>query len=193
MNRRLVIVYITGLLIGVSYGLHGPLLPIFAKDVIGASYAELGIIGFANFIPYMFFPLFVGIFLNKFNNGHLLSIGVIINSASVYLLSIAQSVPEIMGFRVMTGVAHAFFWPPCEAIISNVSKGKTRVRNIATFTGFFTTGFMIGPLIGSILLDSFDMTYRVIFEIAAYVLIASLVSSLVLSKNRPTVIHETFS
>ena len=40
MNRRLVIVYITGLLIGVSYGLHGPLLPIFAKDVIGASYAE---------------------------------------------------------------------------------------------------------------------------------------------------------
>ena len=189
MNRRLVVVYITGLLIGVSYGLHGPLLPIFAKDVIGASYTELGIIGFANFIPYIFFPLFVGIFLNKFNNGHLLSIGVIINSASVYLLSIAQSVPEIMGFRVMTGVAHAFFWPPCEAIISNVSKGKTRVRNIATFT----TGFMIGPLIGSILLDSFDMTYRVIFEIAAYVLVASLVSSLILSKNKPTVKHETFS
>ena len=193
MNRRLVIVYITGLLIGVSYGLHGPLLPIFAKDVIGASYAELGVIGFANFIPYMFFPLFVGIFLNKFNNGHLLSIGVIINSASVYLLSIAQSVPEIMGYRVMTGVAHAFFWPPCEAIISNVSKGKTRVRNIATFTGFFTTGFMIGPLIGSILLDSFDVTYRIIFEIAAYVLVASLVSSLILSKNRPTTKHETFS
>ena len=58
---------------------------------------------------------------------------------------------------------------------------------------FYTTGFMIGPLIGSILLDSFDMTYRVIFEIAAYVLIASLVSSLILSKNRPTVKHETFS
>ena len=43
MNRRLIIVYITGLLIGISYGLHGPLLPIFAKDVIGASYAELGV------------------------------------------------------------------------------------------------------------------------------------------------------
>ena len=98
-----------------------------------------------------------------------------------------------MGYRVMTGVAHAFFWPPCEAIISNVSKGKTRVRNIATFTGFFTTGFMIGPLIGSILLDSFDVTYRIIFEIAAYVLVASLVSSLILSKNRPTIKHETFS
>ena len=193
MNRKLALVYITGLLIGISYGLHGPLLPLFAKNVIGASYAELGFIGFANFIPYMFFPLFVGILLNRFNNGHLLSIGVVINSASVYLLSIAQSVPEIMGFRIITGVAHAFFWPPCEAIISNVSKGKTRVRNIATFTGFFTTGFMIGPLFGSILLENFDATYRIIFEIAAYVLAASLVSSLVLSKNRPLIKHEKFS
>ena len=193
MNRKLALVYITGLLIGISYGLHGPLLPLFAKNVIGASYVELGIIGFANFIPYMFFPLFVGIFLNRFNNGYLLSIGVVINSASVYLLSIAQSVPEIMSFRIITGVAHAFFWPPCEAIISNVSKGKTRVRNIATFTGFFTTGFMIGPLFGSILLENFDATYRIIFEIAAYVLAASLVSSLVLSKNRPKTKHEKFS
>ena len=193
MNRKLALVYITGLLIGISYGLHGPLLPLFAKNVIGASYAELGIIGFANFIPYMFFPLFVGIFLNRFNNGHLLSIGVIMNSAAVYLLSIAQSVPEIMGFRIITGVAHAFFWPPCEAIISNVSKGKTRVRNIATFTGFFTTGFMIGPLFGSILLENFDATYRIIFEIAAYVLAAALVSSLVLSKNRTIIKHEKFS
>ena len=193
MNRKLALVYITGLLIGISYGLHGPLLPLFAKNVIGASYAELGIIGFANFIPYMFFPLFVGIFLNRFNNGHLLSIGVVINSASVYLLSIAQSVPEIMSFRVITGVAHAFFWPPCEAIISNVSKGKTRVRNIATFTGFFTTGFMIGQLFGSIILENFDATYRIIFEIAAYVLAAALVSSLVLSKNRTIIKHEKFS
>ena len=193
MNRRLVLVYITGLLIGISYGLHGPLLPLFAKNVIGASYAELGSIGFANFIPYIFFPLFVGIFLNRFNNGFLLSIGVIINSASIYLLSIAQSVPEIMGFRIITGVAHAFFWPPCEAIISNVSKGKTRVRNIATFTGFFTTGFMIGPLFGSILIENFDATYRIIFEIAAYVLAAALVSSLIVSKNRPIIKHEKFS
>ena len=83
MNRKLALVYITGLLIGISYGLHGPLLPLFAKNVIGASYAELGLIGFANFIPYMFFPLFVGILLNRFNNAHLLSLGIGINSISV--------------------------------------------------------------------------------------------------------------
>jgi len=193
MNNRLILVYITGILIGISYGLQGPLLPVFAKNVIGASYTDLGAIGFANFIPYMFFPLFVGILLNRFNNAHLLSLGIGINSISVYLLSISQSVPEIMGYRVLTGIAHAFFWPPCEAIISNVSKGKTRVRNIATFTGFFTTGFMIGPLIGSFLLESFHENYRFIFEIATYVLVASIVSAIGLSKNRPIVKRDKFS
>jgi len=193
MNKALLLVNITAILIGVSYGMHGPILPVFAKNVIGATYAELGVIGLANFLPYMFIPLFVGFLLNRFNNGYLLSIGVVINSISVYLLSIAQSVPEIMGFRVLTGIAHAFFWPPCEAIISNVSKGKSRVRNIATFTGFFTTGFMIGPLLGTIILDSFDLTYRILFEIAAFVLAAAIISSLVVSKNRIKEKHKNFN
>ena len=193
MNKALLLVNITAILIGVSYGMHGPILPVFAKNVIGATYAELGVIGLANFLPYMFIPLFVGLLLNKFNNGYLLSIGVAINSVSVYLLSIAQSVPELMGFRVLTGIAHAFFWPPCEAIISNVSKGKSRVRNIATFTGFFTTGFMIGPLLGTVILDSFDLTYRILFEIAAFVLAAAIISSLVVSKNRIKEKHKNFN
>jgi len=193
MNKALLLVNITAILIGVSYGMHGPILPVFAKNVIGATYAELGVIGLANFLPYMFIPLFVGLLLNRFNNGYLLSIGVVINSASVYLLSIAQSVPEIMGFRVLTGVAHAFFWPPCEAIISNVSKGKSRVRNIATFTGFFTTGFMIGPLLGTLFLDSFDLTYRILFEVAAFVLADAIISSLIVSKNRIKEKHQNFN
>jgi len=193
MKKTLILVYITALLIGISYGLHGPVLPVFAKNVIGASYAELGFIGLANFIPYMFIPLFVGILLNKFNNGYLLSIGVVINSASLYLLSIAQSVPEIMGFRAMTGIAHAFFWPPCVAIISKESSEKDRVRNIGKFTAFFVTGFMIGPLLGTVLLESQDVSYRILFQIAAFVLAAAIVSALIVSKRKLTVHHSKFS
>ena len=81
MNRILLLVNITGLIIGISYGLHGPILPVFAKNIVGATYSELGLIGLANFIPYMFIPIFVGILLDRINNGYLLSIGVIINSA----------------------------------------------------------------------------------------------------------------
>ena len=193
MNRVLILVNITGLIIGISYGLHGPILPVFAKNVIGATYSELGLIGLTNFIPYMFIPLFVGILLDRINNGYLLSLGAAINSASVYLLSIAQSVPEIMGFRIMTGVAHAFFWPPCEAIISNESSEKNRVKNISWFTMFFVMGFMVGPLLGTALLEGLDVTYRVLFQIAAFILAAAIITSLLASRKKVKKHHEKFS
>jgi MFS family permease len=193
MNRVLILVNITGLIIGISYGLHGPILPIFAKNVIGATYSELGLIGLTNFIPYMFIPLFVGILLDRVNNGYLLSIGAAINSASVYLLSIAQSVPEIMGFRIMTGVAHAFFWPPCEAIISNESSEKNRVKHISWFTMFFVIGFMVGPLLGTALLEGLDVTYRVLFQIAAFILAAAIITALLASRKKVKKHHEKFS
>ena len=193
MNKVLVLVNITGLIIGVSYGLHGPILPIFAKNIIGASYSELGFIGLANFIPYMFIPIFVGILLDKFNKGYLLAIGTAINSISIYLLSIAQSVPEIMGFRIMTGIAHAFFWPPCQAIIANESNEQTRVKNISWFTMFFVMGFMIGPLLGTVFLEGLDITYRILFQIASFILASTIIFALVISRKSITNHHERFS
>ena len=193
MNKVLILVNITGLIIGISYGLHGPILPVFAKNIIGASYSELGLIGLANFIPYMFIPLFVGILLDRFNNGYLLALGTIINSASIYLLSIAQSVPEIMGFRILTGVAHAFFWPPCESIISNESSEKNRVRNISWFTMFFVIGFMVGPLLGSVFLEGLDITYRVLFQVTAFILASAMISAILVSRKSVKRHHEHFS
>ena len=193
MNRALLLVNITGLIIGISYGLHGPILPVFAKNIIGATYSELGLIGLASFIPYMFIPLFVGILLDRFNNGYLLVFGTIINSSSIYLLSIAQSVPEIMGFRIMTGVAHAFFWPPCESIISNNSPEKDRVKNISWFTMFFVIGFMVGPLLGTAFLENLDITYRILFQITAFILATAIVTSLLVSKKSIKNHHERFS
>ena len=193
MNRVLILVNLTGLIIGISYGLHGPILPIFAKNVIGATYSELGLIGLANFVPYMFIPLFVGILLDRINNAYILAVGAAINSASIYLLSIAQSVPEIMGFRIMTGIAHAFFWPPCEAIISNESTEKNRVKNISWFTMFFVMGFMIGPLLGTAFLENIEVTYRILFQIAAFILAAAIITALLASRKKIKKQHEKFS
>lgn len=193
MNKTLALLNITGLIIGISYGIHNPIVPIFAKNEIGASYAELGFIGLANFIPYMFIPVLVGLLIDRFNNGRLLATGVIINVASVYLLSLAKSVPEIMILRAMTGVAHAFFWPPAESIISNSSTPESRVKNIGKFTGFFVSGFMIGPLLGTFLLDGLDVTYRVLFEIATFIMAVAIISAIQIARNDAPKNHSKFS
>lgn len=183
MKTTLILVYAIGFLIGVAYGVHGPILPIFAKNVIGANYSELGLIGFANFIPYMFIPLFVGVLLNRFNNGYLLSFGIILNSSSIFLLSTVQSVPEIMSFRILTGIAHGFFWPPCESIIAKISEKKDRVKNVGRFAGFFVSGFMVGPLIGTLLLDNVGIQYRFLFQITSFILASAIISAILVSKK----------
>lgn len=183
MNRTLLLVNLTGLLIGISYGIYNPIVPIFAKNEIGATYAELGLIGLANFIPYMFIPVFVGILLGRFNNSHLLSVGIVMNSAATVLLSITKTVPEIMMLRAMTGMAHAFFWPPAQAIISNTSPEESRVKNIGKFTGFFVSGFMIGPLAGMFLLETLDVSYRMLFQIATFVMASSIIFSIRASRT----------
>lgn len=193
MNRTLILVNITAILIGTSYGMHNPLVPIFAKNELDASYADLGLIGLANFVPYIFIPVFVGALLGRFNNGRILSLGIIINSSSVYLLSLARSVPEVMALRAMTGVAHAFFWPPAESIISNESTPESRIKNIARFTGFFVSGFMIGPLIGSFLLEGMDASYRLVFEIATFVLAASIIFAIQVARKHKSQPHSKFS
>ena len=184
MRRQILLVNIVSLLIGISYGMHNPILPIFASEAIGATYSEIGAIGVANFAPYIFVPLFVGILLDRFNRGWILTAGVALNAVSTYALSIVHTVPEIMVCRIGTGIAHAFFWPPCEAIISSVSSGAERVRNIARFVGFFVAGFTIGPLLGSLLLSSAGFEYRTLFQLAAFVMAAALVSSISASRIR---------
>ena len=193
MKLPILLVYLTALIVGLSYGMHNPIVPVFAKEVIGASYFELGIIGLTNFLPYMFIPLFVGILLDKFNNGLLLSAGIAVNTASVYLLSVSQSVPEVAFFRALTGIAHAFFWPPCERIISQVEEPERRVKSIAKFMGFFVGGLMTGPLIGTFLLENFDVTYRILFQYSTYTIAIAIITGLLLSKYGKTTQHSTIS
>jgi MFS family permease len=193
MKLPILLVYLTALIVGLSYGMHNPIVPVFSKEIIGASYFELGVIGLTNFLPYMFIPLFVGILLDKFNNGLLLSAGITLNTASIYLLSISQSVPEIAFFRALTGMAHAFFWPPCERIISQVEDPENRVKSIARFMGFFVGGLMIGPLIGTFLLENLDVTYRILFQYSTYAIAIAIITSLLLSKYGKTTQHSTIS
>lgn len=193
MKLPIILVYLTALIVGLSYGMHNPIVPVFSKEVIDASYFELGIIGLTNFLPYMFIPLIVGVLLDRFNNGLLLSAGIALNTTSVYLLSISQSVPEVAAFRALTGVAHAFFWPPCERIISHVETPENRVKSIARFMGFFVGGLMIGPLIGTFLLENLDVSFRILFQYSTYAVAMALITGLLLSKYGKTTQHSTIS
>jgi MFS family permease len=179
--RAIILVAACAAIVGVSYGMYSPIVPVFAREELGADFSQVGLIGMANYLPYMFAPFFVGMMLDRTNKAYLLSAGIGLNIFSIFMLSYAHSVPEAMAFRGTAGVAHALFWPSCEVLISANAASEKRIKWIALFTAAWVGGFMAGPLAGRLVLDYFS--YRALFELSALAIAAALVPSLMLLRH----------
>ena len=83
-----------------------------------------------------------------------------------------------MLYRALTGVAHALFWPSCEVLISINSAPDRRVRNISVFIAAWILGFMVGPIIGKLVLNVFD--YSTLFQLATIIMAVGIVPSILL-------------
>ena len=93
MNRAVLLVSICAAIVGVSYGMHSPIVPVFARAELDADYSQVGLIGMVNYLPYMFAPFFVGILLDRLNKSYMLIAGMLLNVFSIYMLTTVQSVP----------------------------------------------------------------------------------------------------
>ena len=72
MNPAVILVAICSAIVGVSCGMHSPEVPVFAREQLAADYWQVGLIGTANFLPFMFAPLFIGILLDRLNKSYVL-------------------------------------------------------------------------------------------------------------------------
>ncbi len=181
MEKVLLLIYTIAFTIGVSYGAHAPLLPVFAVQELGATYFDIGIIGLANYVPYMFAPALVGLLLDRFNKGVILSAGIATATVSVFLLAFAGSVVDVMLIRALTGIAHAFFWPPAEAVVTTATSPEKRVSAISKFTMAWVAGYMVGPLLGGVLFESSG--FRLLFEYSSVMMIVAVAAALMLIRH----------
>jgi MFS family permease len=178
MNHAIILIAICSAIVGTSYGMHSPIVPVFARDVLAADYSQVGLIGTANYLPFMFAPFFIGILLDRLNKSYVLLSGIMLNIFSILMLSTVQSTLEVVVYRTLAGIAHALFWPSSEVLTSINSSSDSRVRNISTFIGAWILGFMIGPIIGKLILNLFD--YYALFQLAAATMAVAIVPSILL-------------
>src|ERR687895_206471 len=178
MNHAIVLIAICSAIVGTSYGMHSPIVPVFAREVLAADYSQVGLIGTANYLPFMFAPFFVGILLDRLNKSYVLLSGILLNVLSILMLSTVQSTLEVVLYRTLAGVAHALFWPSSEVLTSINSSSESRVRNISMFIGAWILGFMVGPIIGKLILNAFD--YYALFQLAAATMAVGIVPAVLL-------------
>ena len=101
MNRAVLLIAIRSAIVSVSYGMYSPIVPVFARDQLATDYSQVGILGTVNYLPYLFAPFSVGILLDMLNKSYVLLSGILLNTFSIFLLSIVQSILEIMLYRML--------------------------------------------------------------------------------------------
>ena len=99
MKCAVLLIAIRSAIVSVSYGIHSPMVPVFAREQLAADYSQVGILGTVNYLPYLFAPFFIGILLDRLNKSYALLSGILLNMFSIFLLSIVQSIREIMLYR----------------------------------------------------------------------------------------------
>ena len=84
---------------------------------------------------------------DKIGRKRLLVLAVIGFTIASFLCAIAQSLPEMVAFRIIQGMTGAFLVPLAQATLFDINPPQRHAQAMALFGG----GIMIGPILGPVL------------------------------------------
>ena len=93
---------------------------------------------------------------DKIGRKRLLVMSVIGFTIASFLCAIAQSLTEMVAFRVIQGVTGAFLVPLAQATLFDINPREKHGQAMALFGGGIMIGPILGPVLGGWLTDSFN-------------------------------------
>ena len=127
--------------------------------------------------------LVAGAISDAFGRLVVLRMGLVVFAVSSLLCSVAPSGWVLVAARCLQGVGAAFLVPSSLAMINARFSGGQQARAIGTWTAWTGTAFVIGPLLGGVLVDA--LNWRWIFGVNIVPLVVTLYLTTTLS-------HEEF-
>ncbi|AQA05826.1 MFS transporter [Mycobacterium sp. MS1601] len=106
--------------------------------------------------------------------------GLVVFAAASMLCALAPSGPLLVAARCVQGVGAAFLVPSSLAMINERFSGAEQARAVGIWTAWTGTAFVVGPVLGGVLVDTLD--WRWIFAIN----LPPLILTLYLTTRLPT-------
>ncbi len=107
--------------------------------------------------------LLAGSLSDAFGRKRVLFWGLVGFAAASVLCAVAPTAPFLIAARGLQGVAGALLVPSSLALIFSTFSGSSSARAIGTWTAWTSTAFIVGPLIGGVLVDL--SSWRLVFAI----------------------------
>ena len=144
--------YISIFVSSLGLGMYVYFVPIFAQR-FGATFLDLGYIGTASAVTYAIAPILVGHLADRVNRWRLFALALLVNCVTTIALVFSRSVTDIVLIRSLGGLGLAFFWPSGEILVLDSAPREKRVREMGLFSVSWGLAFLIGPLLGGIIIQ----------------------------------------
>ena len=152
----LVIVFLTVLLDLIGFGIVLPLLPTYAKE-LGASPLMIGLIAaIYSSMQFVFSPIW-GKLSDKIGRRPVMLSSIFLAAVSYAFFSHATTIPLLILARALSGIGSANI-AAAQAYITDVTDTKKRSGAMGMLGAAFGIGFIIGPLIGGVLMTYYGIS-----------------------------------
>lgn len=160
-----------------------PVVPLYALS-LGADPVQVGIINAAFLFSAGTLSLPLGMLSDRLGIKFLAAVGLLILSASSFLLCLSRTPGEITWIYLFSGVGLAAFGPTVMALVANFSPATHLGRAYGWYTTALYTGMSIGPALGGFVAQGWGFP-RVFFISGISTLLTFGVLAIFLPRARP--------
>ena len=180
-NRNLTMLFLLNMAVSFSMQLIQPLFPLYLKG-LGASEVEIGLAVALGSISATVLMLPSGMLMDIVGKKRLLLIGVVLSSASPFLLAAVSDWRLTIPFYMMFSSSFSFFVPTRMAIVAESATPDNRARLFGLMNIAWPIGGIIAPFVSGLTIESLGWQYTLMFS--GLIGLASLAPTLLI-RERP--------
>lgn len=132
------------------------------QDEYGFADSGLGLIAGTGFLAGFLVNLFLAPLSDKGHAKRMIMAGMVLGATGSTLLALGGTLAEFIVARAVIGAAFGLVFPAVRALLANVDTER-RGLLLGRLAGVELFGFVLGPLVGGLMIDPFGLSYTFLF------------------------------